>query len=106
MVLHHRIEWRGGRPARAVDVLGTGPVRCTVGVVSVSREPVGRGRHGGVCVRSRGAAMGGRAPRVRHRGDESLEGWLLAKAGLASAISDIVKVTAARPATPPSARSA
>jgi hypothetical protein len=68
VVLHHWIERRGGGPARSVDVLGSGPVRCTVGVVSISREPLGRGRHGGVCIRIRGAAMGERA----RRGDESL----------------------------------
>ena len=29
VVLDHRIEWRGGRPAQSVDVPGLGPVACT-----------------------------------------------------------------------------
>ena len=69
MVLYHRIEWRSGGPAWSVDVPGTGPVGCSVRVVSVSRESLHRGRHGGACLRTRGAAMGGRA--TTPRGDPS-----------------------------------
>ena len=61
MMLHHRIEWCCGGPAWSVDVPRAGPVGCTVGVVSVSRKPLRRGRHGGACPRTRGAAMGERA---------------------------------------------
>ncbi len=57
MVLHHQIQWRGGGPPWSVDVPRAGPVACTVGVVSVAREPLSRGRHCRACIRTRGAAI-------------------------------------------------
>lgn len=53
-----RIECRCGGPPWLVDVPRAGPVGCTMGVVSVSREPLNRGRHGRACIRTQGAAMG------------------------------------------------
>ena len=77
MMLHHRVERRGGRPARSVDVPGAGPVGCTGRGVSVSVEALRRGRHGGACPRIRGAAMVERAS--ERAGGEGLVRTLAAK---------------------------
>ncbi len=63
MVLYHRIEWRSGGPPWSVDVPGAGPLGCTMGVVSVSRESLHRGRHGRACIRTRALPWEWRAPR-------------------------------------------
>jgi hypothetical protein len=58
MVLDHRIEWRGGGPARAVDVLGARPAGCIGRRVSVAGDALGRGRHRGAVELAHVVAIG------------------------------------------------